>query len=101
MRYITLEELERRKNILQEKLKQAQEEDKKGCMGNFEENIVKNHLFEVEYLIDYIKMKCEETSKADWCCNCKKFDNCKINRVFSNGVLKQCAFYEEITKEQK
>ena len=96
MKYITLEELERRKEILQDKLKKAQEESKKNELtGNFDVNIAQSHLFEIEYLIDYIKMKCEETSKADWCCNCKKFDTCKINRVCANGILKKCALFEQ------
>ena len=51
MKYITLEELERRKDILHDKLKKAQEEAKKNELtGNFDVNIAQSHLFEVEYL---------------------------------------------------
>lgn len=94
MKYITIEELERRKNILQEKLKQAQEEDKKGCIGNFEENIVKSHLFEVEYLIDYIKMKQDDSFKVTFCSKCKKFKNCEIRKNTLNFGFSQCMLYE-------
>ena len=61
MKYITLEELERRKKILQENLDKATEESKKNeLIGSFDVNIAQSHLFEIEYLIDYIKMKFEQ-----------------------------------------
>lgn len=88
MKYITLEELERRKDILQEKLDKATEESKKNELtGNFETNIAQSHLFEVEYLIDYIKMKfddkMERKPKRKDCPNCKHEKDCKI-RADSN-----------------
>ena len=95
MKYITLEELERRKKILQEKLKQTEEDYKNSITKDFDVGIAQSHLFEVEYLIDYVKMKCEDKTKVDWCCDCKKFDTCKINRVCANGLLEQCALFEQ------
>lgn len=82
MKYITLEELERRKEILQDKLKKAQEESKNSLT-----KVAQSHLFEIEYLIDYIKMKFEdkkeENSKRKDCPNCKHEKDCKI-RADSN-----------------
>ena len=63
MKYITLEELERRKDILQEKLKKAQEESKNSLTKDFAEQVAQSHLFEIEYLIDYIKMKFDDKIK--------------------------------------
>ena len=82
MKYITLEELERRKDILQDKLKKAQEENKKNELTeNFDVNIAQSHLFEVEYLIDYIKMKFDdkkvEGQKIKVCVKCKHFIKCR------------------------
>ena len=63
MKYITLEELERRKEILQDKLKKAEEDYKNSITKDFDVGIAQSHLFEIEYLIDYIKMKFEEQEK--------------------------------------
>lgn len=91
MKYITLEELERRKDILQDKLKKAQEENKKNELTeNFDVNIAQSHLFEIEYLIDYIKMKFDDKIEANPkikdCPNCKHEKDCKI-RADSNYMV--------------
>ena len=99
MKYITIEELERRKEILQDKLKKAQEESKNSLTKDFAEQVAQSHLFEVEYLIDYIKMKFEQDTKADWCCNCKKFGKCKVRENTLVWGLGHCGLFEQ--KESK
>lgn len=91
MKYITLEELERRKDILQEKLDKATEESKKNELtGNFDVTIARSHLFEVEYLIDYIKMKFDDKiegkPKRKDCPNCKHYNDCR-NLYFNSNMI--------------
>ena len=110
MKYITLEELEKRKQILQDKIDKLQEKRKtiditKDFIADTnimnEISNIEIQKWEIEYLIDYIKMKCEEketeTTKLKFCVRCKNFIKCreytKDNCLFMWGDF--CARFEE------
>lgn len=110
MKYITLEELENRKKILQDKIDRIKEKRKLIDMKkaviedmNYMNQIssIETQKWEVEYLIDYIKMKFfdneEDKPKRKVCIKCKHYIKCR-NLYFNSNIIMDgdyCARFEE------
>lgn len=108
MKYITLEELERRKKILQEKLdkthnellKESNDEISKLNDRNYCNELIYK-ISEIEYLIDYINMKVDdkkvEGQKTKVCVKCKHFIKCReyYKNTFILNFGDYCARFEE------